>query len=342
MAQEDQTPIGIYGTRRESTGAFCTEGLYDLLQIPQEERLGMHCRREELMALIQSRLTEPFGENIWILRQPGQVRYVLHRSEEREGTVIGTLLDVTREVELRLRAEHERDHDGMTGLMNRAGFFRAAEQLLEKDREAVLMMVDIDDLKEINDSFGHDAGDRAIRALVDTMKDHLPPEALLCRYAGDEFVALIPMHTENEALEAQLHPVWRLIQRCETETAQGMTFPVRCSAGLCRYPQDTADLRQLVTFADYALYRIKRGDKGHLAFFSRLEYDRGSYMLNGRGDLNQLIRRKAVSYAYQPILDAVTGNTVGWEMLMRPQLPRLRSPEMVMRLAEEYGLIHVV
>ena len=106
--------------------------------------------------------------------------------------------------------EYELDHDGMTGLLNRKAFERQAEKLLQKEACAALMMLDIDDLKDINDTLGHEMGDRAILRLVQVLREWVPADGLLARRSGDEFLMLLPAGEGRPALQRRINESWHL------------------------------------------------------------------------------------------------------------------------------------
>lgn len=112
-------------------------------------------------------VTRAYGGDVYALpASGGTVRYILLRSGEECGTQVGLVEDVTTSMQERRRIEHERDYDVLTGLYNRFSFMRKVQEMFahpDKMRHAALLMTDLDDLKRINDTYGHDCGDRYIR-----------------------------------------------------------------------------------------------------------------------------------------------------------------------------------
>ncbi len=144
--------------------------------------------------------------------------------------------------------------DALTGVYNRRSFDSFFERELEKTRRKStvmsLLMVDIDDFKEINDRYGHEAGDRALIRVAETLKNNTRKVDYVCRYGGDEFVVLMPDTTRDAAERIRD----RILDRIQADNA-GLEVPLSISVGL----QDSAetDLTDLLSSADRAMYRDK-------------------------------------------------------------------------------------
>jgi diguanylate cyclase (GGDEF)-like protein len=156
--------------------------------------------------------------------------------------------------------------DVLTGLFNRAFFATTMEQEIRRsgrmDREFALLMLDLDDLKPVNDTFGHQWGDRLIRSVADLIRQTIRFTDSAARYGGDEFVVLLP---ETDAAGAYV--VAETLRRdIAALTLQASDRSVRSSAsiGMVTYPQDGATIEQLVAAADVAMYEAKRRGKNQI------------------------------------------------------------------------------
>ena len=190
------------------------------------------------------------------------------------------------------KARYEAEHDGMTGLLNKeAGWKRMREYFnrMGSRDEALLMFIDIDDFKTINDTYGHTAGDFWIREVASQLRHIYRQDDIICRYGGDEFLALIRNTASEQVLETTLGIFFQQLARTSEQHGQD----VHCSVGVCRIAatrisgnrvisrntdggngEDTrggVDFDQCVKQADLALYETKRFNKGHFTVYN---YDR--------------------------------------------------------------------
>ena len=155
--------------------------------------------------------------------------------------------------------------DSLTGIYNRYGFDEAPEKMIDKNPKAhyVAALLDIDDFKFINDIYGHDYGDRALKNLADSMKAFFPPDTLLGRNGGDEFCVLLPDYTFENA-EEQLR---QFTQLPKSFSYRGKEYPFYISLGYAEYPTFASNHSQLMRCADAALYEIKlHGKNGCMAY----------------------------------------------------------------------------
>ncbi|WP_025367604.1 GGDEF domain-containing protein [Thioalkalivibrio paradoxus] len=156
--------------------------------------------------------------------------------------------------------------DGMTGVANMRAFYMAFErELLRAQRERTelsVMMIDADNLKETNDRFGHEAGNRLIVGIVDSMSSVLRRSDLIARYGGDEFVVLLP----NTGLQAAGDAAERLRRSIERMAIDVEGTPLRAtvSVGYAGYPDTAHDLQELIALADQAMYRSKKAGRNRV------------------------------------------------------------------------------
>lgn len=135
------------------------------------------------------------------------------------------------------KARYKAEHDGMTGLLNKeAGWkhMRKYFDLMDSYDEAMLMFVDIDDFKTINDTYGHTVGDFWIREVASQLRHIYRQDDIICRYGGDEFIALIRNTASEQVLETTLGMFFQQLARASEQHGQD----VRCSVGVCRWRRD--------------------------------------------------------------------------------------------------------
>jgi diguanylate cyclase (GGDEF)-like protein len=143
--------------------------------------------------------------------------------------------------------------DPLTGLLNRRSFENRAHSLLRGGTPFALAMGDLDHFKRLNDTHGHDAGDRALRAFSQTMRAALRDDDLICRFGGEEFVILFPRRTAIEAARA----LARVQEELLVSVARGTTPAFTVSFGVAQSDQ-SSELDELCRIADAALFRAKR------------------------------------------------------------------------------------
>ena len=143
--------------------------------------------------------------------------------------------------------------DPLTGLLNRRSLENRAHELIRTGTPFALAMGDLDHFKKLNDTFGHDAGDRALRAFSQTLRASLRDEDLICRYGGEEFVIVFPRRSAEDAGRALM----RVQQELVVSVARGNMAPVTVSFGVAHSEQENS-LEELCRIADAALFRAKR------------------------------------------------------------------------------------
>ena len=232
--------------------------------------------------------------------------------------------------------------DSLTGLLNRSGFFAAAEPLLAqagRDGAAyALFFIDVDRFKTINDCHGHAVGDQLLRALAARLRRSVGPGDLIARQGGDEFLVL---HRKLSA-RACAHLGGRLLRALNGPVEiEGLSLEPSVSIGVASFPRDAQDVHDLTLRADQAMYQAKRGGRNFLRFFDANLRRRIDDDIVLKRELRAAIDAGAVGAEYQPIMDARSGALTGFETLARWTSPSLGqiAPERFIAIAEETGLI---
>lgn len=274
----------------------------------------------------------------------GDVRYVRMEINKEMNRCIGLVEDVTKVTRERMSIEYERDYDTLTGLYNRRAFQRESEKLFrehpEKLKHAAFVMIDMDNLKYTNDNFGHDFGDRYIYEAGKGFADYTPQGTICSRISGDEFNLLFYGYDSQDEIRKVIAEVKAAIDRKCIMLPSGRKLKLSISGGICWYPENTKDLKLMKKYADFAMYQVKRSAKGNIQEFDPDVYNRNASEEQQRKQFRQLIRREELRYYYQPIVSAVTGKVYALEALMHIDLPALKSPEDVVRLAKEEKCLH--
>ncbi|MGN0968479.1 MAG: EAL domain-containing protein [Oscillospiraceae bacterium] len=163
---------------------------------------------------------------------------------------------VSRERETALQDEAGRDY--LTGLLNRRGFQAAMTFLRKEDLPLAVCLFDLDDLKKVNDTHGHDTGDRMICTFADLLRRKTRAEDILCRYGGDEFVVVLKRLDDTETVMKKAADICRAFH----DLLAGEHLQASCSVGVALCGVDETPSAELIEHADRALYRAKRENKG--------------------------------------------------------------------------------
>ena len=170
------------------------------------------------------------------------------------------------------KVSYEAQHDGLTDLWSKSAGREQIENYfahMQEDDQAVLIFVDIDDFKQINDTYGHKVGDFWIREVAQTLKRLYRHDDIIVRFGGDEYVALIKNTANERVIESTLDLFRRQLAQASAQYGQD----VHCSIGTCRVLSGkNVDLSLCLGFADHALYQSKREGKG---MYTVVDYDSG-------------------------------------------------------------------
>ena len=258
---------------------------------------------------------------------------------------VGLAEDMTTTVLEQQRIEHERDYDTLTGLYRRRAFDRACEALFQQPEKlgcAALLMMDLDNLKQINDTYGHDWGDQYIRQTGQCFAANTPANTICSRLSGDEFLIFFYGYQDQNQLRAQLELLSAALQRSVSILPNGKQLHISISGGIAWYPTDGHDLLTLKKYADFAMYQVKHSHKGRMCDFNIGSYHQEAYAAQTQQDFERLLQEELVSYHFQPIYSARSGRVAAYEALMRVDLPTLHSPAQVMQLAHETGRLYEI
>ncbi|MCH4286199.1 MULTISPECIES: GGDEF and EAL domain-containing protein [Bacillota] len=251
--------------------------------------------------------------------------------------VIGLAEDVTERILEQNIIEYERDHDALTGLMNRRAFHREMQILFDEPevlKTAALLMVDLDNLKYINDHYGHDSGDTYIRKATEAFVKYSPSNTMISRVSGDEFYLFFFGYEDEEPLRKLLMELKHGIDESYITLGKYETFKIKVSGGISWYPKDATTVKNLQLYSDYAMYKVKHTCKGIFANFNKTDYDNDSYMSRNRAELLKLIETESLHYYFQPIVSTKDGSVFAYEALMRSFMPNLKNPEEILNIAK--------
>lgn len=282
-------------------------------------------------------------------RSDGDERHVevLLRNLSEEKSIGGTVLnirDVTDRKELQEQLAHQAMHDDLTGLPNRVYLRSRIEAALSKylfqGEVFSLLVIDLDDFKNVNDSFGHVSGDAVIKTLTSRLKGCLRRDDLLVRLGGDEFALLLPNLSGNDDEISQLFArvIDQVTQVMDIENRQ---LTMSASLGFACVSDLVIQAEDLLRNADLALHTAKATKRGFGVKFEASMRDAAMRRAEMVSDLRGALERDELQLYFQPTVDLPTGRFEGVEALLRWPHPErgFVSPADFIPVAEEAGLI---
>jgi diguanylate cyclase (GGDEF)-like protein/PAS domain S-box-containing protein len=293
--------------------------------------------------------TDRWSGEIWNRRKDGEVYpEILSISAIRDdhGAIsryVAVFHDITEMKRQEEQIVHQVHHDLLTGLPNR---------ILANDRIEVsiahvkrggtklaILCLDLDNFKNINDSLGHESGDKLLLQVANRLVSQVRAEDTVARLGGDEFLVLVAAVTAEEAV---IELAGRLLSSFLAPfNVDGNDFFVTASIGIAFYPQDGHDGATLIKHADIALYQAKKRGKNSYCRFTADLSERVTYLHQLEHQLRQAIAQREFTVLYQPKVAPTSGSIMGAEALVRWQKSdgNLVSPVDFIPLAEETGLI---
>jgi diguanylate cyclase (GGDEF)-like protein len=230
--------------------------------------------------------------------------------------------DVTEARAISERLSRQATHDELTGLINRRELLLHLNRLVDEGAAASvdLLFIDLDRFKDINDSFGHAAGDEVLRVIGERLSAMCTEGAHVSRIGGDEFVILLVDAAEDEAARVARDVTIRMREPIQAPCVRAS---VGASIGVARYPISASNAGELLRNADIAMYHAKRAGGSHVWSFGKEDAQRLSHRRRLRADLESASAARQFELHYQPQLDLHTGRVYGAEALLRWNHPQL-------------------
>ncbi len=256
--------------------------------------------------------------------------------------LVATFRDVTEQRNLERQLSHRAFHDELTGLANRALFLDRMDHALRVARPEtdplVVLFVDLDDFKSVNDALGHGVGDQLLRAIADRIRQVTATGDTPARLGGDEFAILLEDRGGVDRAIDVAEGLLRLLR--EPVALAGYELAVLASVGVAvASPGMTTS--GLLRDADIAMYEAKRAGKSQIKIFDPAMRLSATRHLEFRSELGLAIERGQMRLVFQPMIELATGGVVGAEALIRWEHPTrgVVPPDEFIPIAERAGLI---
>ena len=264
--------------------------------------------------------------------------------------VIVVARDIGRQRAQQLVIEHQATHDDLTGLANRHHLQEHLTQAIEAARRdgtrVALITLDIDRFKDINNTLGHDIGDRLLQQMADRLRHIAERPDMVAREGGDEFAVLMPQANFEDAQALARRILGSMEQSFEIggdDAIPAQSFMLDVTIGIALFPEHGSDANHLIQHADVAMYQAKRLNSG-FAFYEAGQDMHSMERLSLMGELRRAISDSEMELHYQPIIDIAARRLGGVEALVRWNHPTrgLLYPDSFIPLAEHTGLIRAL
>ncbi len=241
------------------------------------------------------------------------------------------------------KTHHQALHDPLTDLPNRAFLNNRLDEEMRKARSGAaagaVFYIDLDDLKTVNDSFGHSCGDDVIKAAASQIADTVGPEAFVARVGGDEFIVIL---FGEDRLKTIAQIANRLVSASQREyQVGGRSIHMSASVGVTIYPGDGNDAEEILKNADSAMYAAKAAGRNCWRFFEPEMLKDAYFKWSLTQSLRHALERNELTLHYQPQIALSDNKVIGFEALLRWNSPEhgMVSPARFIPLAENSGLI---
>ncbi|AOY75891.1 bifunctional diguanylate cyclase/phosphodiesterase [Clostridium formicaceticum] len=335
LSHEFENIVDIDFENRESAYAVLEE-----LVLPEDkgtllEEYNRYTRGEKEGIYHQVRIKDKMGKIKWLLISGKGI-------SDGEGNlklINGIVFDITKLKEQEVYIEHLASHDALTGLPNRRAFMKRLKREIDNGKQGAVMLLDLDNFKEINDTLGHVYGDKVLKEVAlrfETLEDIGNEKMLVSRIGGDEFLILTSDEKKASTVEEYVQKILDLFKK--SFIIKNVEISINFSMGITRYPEDSKNANQLIMNADTAMYRVKHSGKNNYMFFDTEMLKKLKEKVEIENVLREALKTEGFKLLYQPQIHVKTGWMIGCEALLRLKDSPI-SPATFIPVAEETGLI---
>ncbi len=285
------------------------------------------------------------GQRFWVMLA---VTPILEEDRD-EGSPGGFLLsmeDISERKAYEKQLIQQANFDALTGLPNRVLGFDRMQQAIRmgkrQGKKTVVMYLDLDRFKQVNDTLGHRTGDLMLVEVANRLTRCLRPYDVVARLSGDEFLIVLSGVDDPATVESVAEKILHVLG--QTFTLEGRDLHVGASIGVSVIPDDGEDPEEILRYADTAMYQAKQAGRNCFKYYTQSMNEEAQRRLKLDSALHEALERDEIELFLQPIVDCGSGRTVGAEALMRWESELLGriSPDQFIPIAEENGLIDLL
>jgi diguanylate cyclase (GGDEF)-like protein/PAS domain S-box-containing protein len=300
-------------------------------------------------SVLQNNKSEDLASGTILIRRDGSEVAIEDSTapiHDSSGKIVGAVMvfhDITNTHAMAAKMAYLAQHDFLTNLPNRALLNdRVAQEIAlakRRDGHLVLLFLDLDNFKNINDSLGHAIGDKLLQSVADRLSACVRGSDTVSRQGGDEFVLLISQC--NNPDDAAIAADKILAALAVPYSIAGNELHITTSIGISNYPEDGSDSETLIKNADTAMYQAKENGRNNYQFFKNDMNVRAVERQKIEGNLRHALERREFALHYQPKVNLSTGEITGAEALLRWMHPErgMVLPDRFISIAEDCGLI---
>jgi diguanylate cyclase (GGDEF)-like protein len=307
--------------------------------------------RHEVKQLMERTTMErvPFRAEFRFIRPDGEVRWLAAQAQPlfdatgRTIRLIGITKDVTERKQAEAVIERAAFFDLLTSLPNRNKLHDTLQDAIREDdgrgNPICLLLMDLNNFKEINDTLGHVRGDAVLKEVAQRLQLAVAAPDLVARLGGDEFAILLPKANQSTGIAEVLRRIQGALHA--PIMIDGLPIVVEVGIGVASYPENGRDADSLLRRADIAMYAAKKSGAGHVVYEAK-DDQHSPARLSLLAELRDAIEQNQLVLHYQPTIDLATGKVCAAEALVRWKHPRrgLVPPDTFIVPAERTGLIH--
>ena len=325
----------------------CNDAYIQLIAAPfKEQCIGLDFNQifiAEKVDKVQLALDKQIRFESKVKTQNGEIKVVdisvalFEAYQQTSSYLIATMRDISDRKRNEAKLRQLALHDELTGLSNRNSLRESIFGLVQKEQHFILVFIDLDGFKAINDNAGHERGDIELQRVGALLTAIFGPIGEVGRWGGDEFIAVLPNQNVEEIAERSE----RLISQIEEDAITVKTSELRLSAsiGIAEFPEHSDNLESLVQCADAAMYRAKELGKGQAFIYESGLYESMTQQVSMVNDLRRTVENHLLDFYIQGKYD-LNGELKGGEVLCRwiSGLHGVVSPAVFIPIAEEHKL----
>ena len=352
----EQAPVGIFSYDMDLYITDTNRAFLDLFDLSRDELIGRNLRElpdQRPLAAIENALHSPQiysgpytsikGLELWVEAKC----FPIHNDYESVGGIC-LLENKTKEHKALEDINYLASHDPLTSLLNRRGLKEYVNSFMNKEEHkhmySLLVYLDLNKFKHINDSLGHKAGDKLLIAISNRLRIFVKESCVISRFGGDEFI-IVSSFVSNSSDEAEKESIL-CIERIEKAfvdpfNIDNMKLLINTSLGIVIIEPNSSNIDEIIRFADIAMYQAKIGTSGHVSYYDTTLDNERKKIFTLQHDLLYAAEKNELQIYLQPLVTMYDDKVVAAESLLRWEHPSLGflSPIEFIPIAIETGLI---